>query len=214
MRRRRLTRRGSPVRRALPRRRQPPNHEKAALRWLERCTVEGEPSPEWFAAGDATALFYGNGGPVVSLHNQSTESGAFEPGMRIGPGQNFQGFHVCASDWHVMFINLIALDSTDNVHNVGQAKALFANLTVTYELDGASLAVRTTSVQPYLGDVTLLDPNATIGFHQKTGAILAPEDLSVGPHTEHVRVFQNGGLIDDLGPVTFVVDAPGTGACL
>src|SRR5262249_55524631 len=76
-----------------------------------------------FTNGDATALFYGNAGPVVSLHNTSTEAGAFEPGKRIGPGQNFQGFQVCESDWHVLFINLIVLDSTDNVDTVGEAKA-------------------------------------------------------------------------------------------
>ncbi|HET7743166.1 MAG TPA: hypothetical protein VFK76_00330 [Gaiellaceae bacterium] len=166
-----------------------------------------------FTRGDATALFYGDGGPVVTIHNPSSETGAFEPGKRIGPGQNFDGFHVCATDWHVMFINLILLDSTDHVHNVAEAKTVFATINVTYELDGAPLAVQQTSVQPYLGAVTLLDPNATVGFHQKTGAILAPDALSVGPHTENVRVFTNGSL-DDLGPVTFYVDAAGTGACM
>jgi len=167
-----------------------------------------------FTRGDATAAFYGNGGAAVGLHNPSTEHGSFESGKRIGPGQNFQGFRVCATDWHVMFINLNVVDSIDNVHTLGEAKALFANIRVTYELDGASLTVSVTPVQPVLSDVTIFDPNATVGYHQKTGAILAPDALDVGPHTERVRLFENGVLIDDLGPVMFLVDAPGTGACL
>jgi hypothetical protein len=169
---------------------------------------------EQFTRGDATALLYANGGPAVALRNPSTETGAFESGKRIGPGQNFEGFHVCATDWHVMFVNLILVDSIDNVHTVGEARAVFGALEVTYHLDGAPLAVSVTAVQPVLSDVTILDPSATVGFSQKTGAILAPEALSVGPHTEQVRVFENGVLIIDFGPVTFHVDAAGTGACL
>jgi len=169
---------------------------------------------EPFTKGDATALFNGNGGPSVLLHNPSSEVGAFEPGKRIGPGQNFQGFHVCATDWHVMFVQLAMVDSLDNVHTIGEARTAFQRLNVTYELDGAPLAVRVTPVQPVLDDVTLLDPNATVGFRQRTGAILSPDALSVGPHTERVRVFENGVLLFDLGLVTFYVDAAGTGACL
>jgi len=169
---------------------------------------------ERFTRGDATALFYGNGAAAVGLHNPSTEHGSFEPGMRIGPGQNFQGFRVCETDWHVMLINLNVVDSIDNIHTLGEAKALFATIRVTYELDGAPLSVSVTPVQPVLSDVTIFDPNATVGYHQKTGAILAPDALGVGPHTERVRIFENGVLIDDLGDVTFFVDAAGTGACL
>jgi hypothetical protein len=167
-----------------------------------------------FTKGDAIALFYGAGGPVVSVHNPSSESGAFESSKRIGPGHNFDGRHFCATDWHVMFINLFAVDSIEGVHTLGEARVFFASVQVTYELDGAPLAVMNTEVQPVQGDVTSLDPNATVAYHQKTGAILAPDALSVGPHTEQVRVFQNGALTDDLGPVTFYVDAAGTGACL
>jgi len=167
-----------------------------------------------FTEGDANALFYGAGGPVVSVHNPSSESGAFESSKRIGPGHNFDGRHFCATDWHVMFINLFAVDSIEGVHTLGEARAFFATVQVTYQLDGAPLAVSVTAVQPVQGDVTSLDPNATVAYHQKTGAILAPDALSVGPHTEQVRLFQNGVLTDDLGPVTFYIDAAGTGACL
>jgi hypothetical protein len=169
-----------------------------------------------YTQGDATALFYANGGPVVGLHNPSNEVGAFEPGKRIGPGQNFQGFHVCATDWHVMFINLIVTDSVagGDVHTLGEAKTAFGSTEVTYALDGAPLAVRVTPVEPFLGDLASVDPNATVGYHQKTGAILAPAALSVGAHTERVRYYEGGVLFFDLGDVTFYVDAAGTGACL
>src|SRR6185436_9555041 len=95
---------------------------------------------EPFTKGDATALFNGNGGPAVLLHNPSSEVGAFQPGKRIGPGQNFQGFRVCATDWHVMFVNLAMVDSLDNVHTIDEARRAFQSLNVTYELDGAPLA--------------------------------------------------------------------------
>lgn len=169
-----------------------------------------------FTQGDAQALFNaGNtGGLEVSQHAGVIEGAPAPSGKRIGPGQNFQGFHVCTTDWHVMFISLIATDATDGVHNVGEARGLFATIRVTYELDGAPLATQVTPVMPWLGDPTTLDPNATVAFSQRSGAILAPDALSVGAHTERVRVFVGGVLFDDLGDVTFYVDAAGIGACI
>jgi hypothetical protein len=166
--------------------------------------------------GDAEALFNaGNtGGFEVLGHGGAVEGAPAEKSQRIGPGPQFQGFHVCATDWHVLNINLISTDATDGVHNVGEARRLFATLQVTYELDGASLPIMVTPVKPWLGDPTTLDPNATVAFVQTSGAILAPDALGVGAHTEHVRIYDGGALFDDLGDVTFFVDAPGTGACL
>ena len=169
-----------------------------------------------YTRGDAEALFkaVNTGGFGVSLHGGVIEGAPADGSKRIGPGQRFQGFRVCATDWHVMFINLIVTDATDNVHTVGEARLLFATVAVTYELDGAPLAIDVTAVKPWLGDPTSLDPDATVAFAQVSGAILAPEALSVGAHTERVRIYIDRVLSDDLGDVTFFVDAAGTGACL
>jgi hypothetical protein len=154
------------------------------------------------------------GGFGVMLHGGVIEGAPADRSQRIGPGQNFQGFHVCATDWHVMFINLIATDSAGGPDTLGEARRHFATIEVTYELDGAPLAIDVTPVKPWLGDLASLDPEATVAFAQVSGAILAPEDLSVGAHTEHVRIYIDGVLSDDLGDVTFFVDAAGTGACV
>jgi hypothetical protein len=169
-----------------------------------------------YTRGDAEALFNaGNtGGFGVRLHGGVIEGAPADRSQRIGPGQNFQGFHICADDWHVMFINLIITDSADGPQTLHEARAFFATVEVTYELDGAPLATDVTPVKPWLGDLAGLDPDATVAFAQVSGAILAPDELSVGAHTERVRVYIDGVLSDDLGDVTFFVDEAGTGACL
>ena len=93
---------------------------------------------------------------------------------RIGPGPRFNGFHVCAEDWHALFISLVITDATDGARTVGEARILFAAIEVTYELDGAPLPVETTPVKPWLGDPTTLAPDATVAFSSQTGAVLAP----------------------------------------
>jgi hypothetical protein len=165
--------------------------------------------------GDAEALFNAGttGGFAVKL-NAGVIAGAPASRGRILPGANFQGVHICASDWHVMAINLVVTDATDGVQTVNEARAVFSTIAVSYQLDGSPLAIETSAVAPWLGDPTSLDPNATVAFSQHFGTILAPADLSVGAHTERVRIYQNGVLVDDLGDVTFFVDAAGTGACL
>jgi hypothetical protein len=165
--------------------------------------------------GDAQALFNAGttGGFAIKL-NAGVIAGAPASGGRILPGANFQGVHICASDWHVMAINLVVTDATDGVQTVNEARAVFSTIAVSYQLDGSPLAIETSAVAPWLGDPTSLDPNATVAFSQHFGTILAPADLSVGAHTERVRIYQNGVLVDDLGDVTFFVDAAGTGACL
>lgn len=169
-----------------------------------------------YTRGDAEALFNASntGGFGVMLHRGVIEGAPADRSQRIGPGQNFQGFHVCATDWHVMFINLIVTDSAGTPDTLGDARMHFAAIEVTYELDGAPLAIDVTPVKPWLGDLASLDPEATVAFARVSGTILAPEDLSVGAHTERVRIYIDGVLSDDLGDVTFFVDAAGTGACV
>jgi hypothetical protein len=98
--------------------------------------------------------------------------------------------------------------------NLAEARALFATIQVRYELDGVPLLIMVTPVKPWLRDLATLDPDATAAWVQTSGAILAPDALSVGAHTEHVRIYENSTLTDDLGDVTFFIDAAGTGECL
>jgi hypothetical protein len=184
----------------------------AALLTSVTATADSPP----LTRGDAEALFNARntGGFAVLGHGGVVEGAPADNSQRIGPGGMFEGFHVCATDWHVLDINLFTTDATDGVHTIGEARDLYATFQVTYELDGAPLPIMVTAVKPWLGDPTTLDPNATVAFVQTSGAILAPDALSVGPHTERVRFYVGGTLFDDLGDVTFFVDAAGTGACL
>jgi hypothetical protein len=159
--------------------------------------------------GDAVALL--NAGTTGGLRGQGTPS---DRRIRIGPGQNFNGAHVCAEDWHLLSTFLVVTDGTDGVATVAEARALFSTIEVTYERDGAPLVVESTAVKPWLGDITSLDPAATVAFGRNTGAVLSPDELTVGAHTQRVRIFTEGELFIDFGNVTFVVDAPGSGVCV
>ena len=169
-----------------------------------------------YTRGDAEALFNAGstGGFAVISHGGVVVGAPADRSQRIGPGQNFEGFRVCATDWHVMFIDLSVDDVSDNTHTLAEARLAFAMIAVTYELDGAPLATKVTPVKPRLGDPTALEPGATVAFSQHTGAILAPDALGVGPHTERVRIYIGDVLYGDLGDVTFFVDPARTGACL
>lgn len=171
-----------------------------------------------FTRGDAQAVFNAGpgGGAAVGSHGGVIEGAPAEGvGKRVGPGPNFEGFHICATDWHLLSVQLALTDSINGggVQNVNQARLAFGTLEVTYELDGSPLPIDTTATKPLLNP-TSVDPEATKGFFQSWGAILAPTELSVGPHIEHVVIYEAGIPIIDFGEVTFVVDAPGTGACL
>jgi hypothetical protein len=162
-----------------------------------------------YTRGDAVALF--NAGSTGGIRGEGAPA---DRSARIGPGPAFNGFHVCADDWHVLFINLITTDATDGLRTVGEARILAAAVEVTYELDGAPLPVERTPVKPWLGDPTTLAPDATVAFSFHTGAVLAPDALAPGAHTERVRIYIDGVLWDDLGDVTFHVDPSGTGTCV
>jgi hypothetical protein len=159
--------------------------------------------------GDAIALF--NAGTTGGLRGEGTPS---DRSIRVGPGQAFNGQHVCSEDWHLLSIFLVVIDGSGGGATLAEARGVFAAIEVTYQLDDAPLAVENTPVRPWLGDPATLDPSATVAFGRNTGAIFAPDDLAVGAHTERVRLFDHGVLTDDLGDVTFFVDAAGTGACV
>jgi hypothetical protein len=96
------------------------------------------------------------------------------------------------------------------MNNDAQARAVLSTVRVAYDLDRAPLAIQSSAVAPWLGDPVSLDPNATVAFSQHFGTILALSALAVGAHTVRVRIYLSGVRFEDLGNVTFFVDAAGT----
>jgi hypothetical protein len=170
-----------------------------------------------FTEGDAHAVFNApfQGGAAIGDNSPLFEGAPAQTRGRLGPGPRFEGVHLCATDWHLLNINLVVTNSDGTITTQQQAVTSLNNTTVHYTVDGAPLATEVSPVRNVV-DPQVIDPAATQGWGQTTGAILAPDALGVGAHTEHVT---GTDLVDptedfDLGVVDFFIDAAGTGACV
>jgi hypothetical protein len=161
--------------------------------------------------GDAQALFQAqfNAGGAIRLHGGDVLQGApVQPGVRVGPLPNNNGRHLCSLDWHLIELGMLdAFPQGEDAHS--QAVAELSAVDLEMLLDGAPLALDTTATKA-------VDPMSTdlaagpgfIGYSKNWGAILSPSDLAVGAHT--LQLVSPSAL----PPITFFIDAAGTGACL
>lgn len=100
----------------------------------------------------------------------------------------------CVEDYHLIMLAWFGA-SHEGVSNFADS------LEQTFIVDGQVLATERTPVARRIPS----------GFGFNEGAILAPDDLDVGPHTlEWQAIMPTGSLTDSF---TFYIDAPGTGAC-
>jgi hypothetical protein len=126
----------------------------------------------------------------------------------IRPIQNFDGRHYCALDWHVALMTF--LDGGDASFTMTDAEASLGPISVTFALDGATIATERTKIKDYA------DPSRfgfVEAFYFQQGRIFSPEDLSVGAHTLGVSVIDPIGG-DFVSSITFYIDPAGSGACL
>jgi hypothetical protein len=164
--------------------------------------------------GDAEAIFesFGNGGWAIRRHSQVLE-GAPADGLvgslaTIRPNPVFDGAHYCALDWHV--IVLAIFDGGDASYTAQDFEAFRATVSNVYTLDGQLLEIDQTATKRFLRSLTAQD--ITTAYYFQEGTVLAPEALSVGAHTltgDFSDVYGTGQIT-----ISFIVDAPGTGACL
>lgn len=167
-----------------------------------------------YSRGDAEAVFnaWPSGGDAIRAHGDLAEGAPALRGLRIRPFQPFAGTHVCSTDWHVVAVTLFT--GGDSSYSHQQAVTDLAPLTMHFTLDGAPLTTTATPIKRATGTAQLFGLEEM--YAQTTGAILAPDALSVGAHTIRL-VMDNSlgpGVPEDFGDVTFFVDAPDTGACV
>jgi hypothetical protein len=154
--------------------------------------------------GDAVAVF-----DALESGVRSSPNGAPAQWPDVGinflnPNQRF-----CSVDWHT--IMLAFLDGGNwSDYTPNQAKAVLSQSSIAFVLDGAPLSIETTAIKratnPEVYGVDFL-------FWQNWGTLMPPESLSVGTHQIQITA-AFFGFPTEVIDQTFVIDGPGTGACL
>jgi hypothetical protein len=166
--------------------------------------------------GDAQAIlntrFSGCG--AIIAHGNVHEGQPCEDIPRARIALTVSGNHYCADDWHVIVV--YDTEFVDVTNPLLQTRAAVIDdlqaTTASWALDGSPLPTTTLPVRP-------IDPTysqqqfGAPSWYFTNGTVLAPEALSVGPHSKTLMI-----LDPALGAITitntFEIDASGTGACL
>ena len=165
--------------------------------------------------GDVEAVFHaaGGGGLAVLLHSRTAQGAPADfvgshGSIRPFAGSPWDGAHFCAEDWHVILMADIEGGDASFKHN--DAERIMNGLDISFTLDGAPLPTTRTAIKRFL------DPAAfglQVAYYFQQGRIMAPADLSVGSHRLEVTLVDATGQQSFQDGITFVIDAPGTGAC-
>lgn len=178
--------------------------------------------------GDVVAHFQASegAGGVIDTHAGPPASDRAGPavflshGIRPFVGFPWDGSSVCEEDWQLLVLAAIvgALEGEPAVpRDVGVA--ILEPLTVDLYLDGTRLTDTVeTPIKRLMTSITQAEDGTIVeitdGWWFQTGAFRAPGELAVGSHT-FGAVFTDpvfGEFV--LEPITFEVDASGTGSCL
>jgi hypothetical protein len=165
--------------------------------------------------GDAHAILnaFGNGGRVILLRGGTAEGAPadfFGSHGSIRPFDGWDNRHFCGQDWHVILIALFG--GGDRNYTMQQFREEADRIVVRFVLDGQPLeTVRTAYMH------ALPNEGPTFGFDEayyfQQGRIMAPGDLSVGPHQLEETSAANGRVFEHH-QIEFFIDAAGTGACI
>ena len=143
----------------------------------------------------------------------------FEHGIRPFPGSPWDGSSVCEEDWQLLVFALIvaALEDEPAVSRTIGVRIL-EPLTVELYLDGVRLSdTERTPIKRLMSSIALFDGQVVEvhdGWWTQTGVFRAPGELAVGTHAFSVVVIDPEFGEFPLDPITFEVDASGTGSCL
>jgi hypothetical protein len=167
--------------------------------------------------GDAQAVFraFPSGGWAVLLHAGTVEGAPtdFMSGsmVRISPAAAWNGRHFCSLDWHVITVAAIEGNAVGESRTNMEIRENLEQISVDFTLDGAPLDTMRTAIS------RTLNPEFR-GFFEaywvQFGRVMAPEDISIGQHLLKATGFRPGEPPSVMRPVTFFIDAPGTGTCL
>jgi hypothetical protein len=163
--------------------------------------------------GDAEAVLRAAAAGVVAKSHAGVVRGApadidLRAAIRPYADSPWDGRNFCAEDWHVLVAAWFL--PIDESHTVQQVKDELAATTIRLVLDGAELDTERTAIRRM--------PEQPEGFEEaegfvfQQGKIVAPGELSVGSHT--FAYTATSPIDSDASQITFIIDSPGTGACL
>jgi hypothetical protein len=159
-------------------------------------------------------LFGGTGLPAIGAPPANLLEHSIRPFEQLWDGRHF-----CETDWHLLVIAIIAApDEGEPQLPREEGEAILEAASVDLNLDGTRLTnTETTAITRLIRNVRI-DEAGTIreladGWWFQTGAFFGPGKLAVGPHTFSVTVTNPEGVFD-VGPITFHIDAAGTGSCV
>jgi hypothetical protein len=137
----------------------------------------------------------------------------------IRPLPLWEGRSYCETDWHLLALAILtgAFEGEPKISRQEGVAAL-EPVSVDLSLDGTLLTnTERTPIKRLVQSLTVGDDGAFAvifdGWWHQTGAFFGPGDLAVGPHTLSATVTDPDGV--DVGdPITFFIDAAGTGSCI
>jgi hypothetical protein len=155
-------------------------------------------------AGAAGVVIRGHGGVVRGAPADNERRAAIRPYA----GSIWDGRHFCAEDWHLLAAAWF-VDFNES-RTIQQARDELAATTIQLVLDGTELATERTAIRRFPEQPE--GSEEAEGFYFQQGTIVPPGQLSVGSHTFAFTV--TSPTESDGSQSTFIIDAPGTGACL
>lgn len=166
--------------------------------------------------GGGAVVFFKAGPPAADV---AAPANLFEHSIRPFPGSAWDGASFCDTDWHllVIAISAAAVEGEPKVTRE-EGVAILEPTSVDLYLDGALLTdTERTPIKRLVQSLALLDDGTIVevfdGWWFQTGAFFGPGELAVGPHTFSATVTDPvfGTFVGD--PITFHIDAAGTGSC-
>lgn len=167
--------------------------------------------------GDAEAIFqaFGGGGWAVRLHSGAVQGAPadFSPQSlaRISPVAAWDGKHFCVLDWHVINLALFMGNGPGDTLTNTEIRDILSGWSTQFTLDGTLLQTERTSPRRFLNPKRF---GAVELIYINEGRIMSPEELAVGEHTLQATALSVGDPPQDVGTITFYIDAAGTGTCL
>ena len=166
--------------------------------------------------GDVEAVLqaFGGGGRAVLFHSKTAEGAPADffgshGSIRPFAGSPWDGAHLCAEDWHVIL--MADIEGGDGSFQYGDAERIMNALDVSFTLDGTALPTTRTAIKRFLNPEQF---GLQVAYYFQQGQIMSPADLSIGSHQLDVTMVDASGQQSFQDGITFVIDPPGTGACV
>jgi hypothetical protein len=129
--------------------------------------------------------------------------------IRRFAGSPWDGAHFCAADWHVILI--ADFEGGDASFKHADAERIMNALEVSFTLDGTALPATRTAIKRFLNPEQF---GLEAAYYFQQDQIMSPADLSIGSHRLEVTMLDAPGQQSFQDGITFVIDPPGTGACV